>query len=181
MGQLQPGEQLHAPSKDKHGFDEREWNALIGIITALVGNVLISFALNLQRYAHIRLNRDKLRRQKSWASGQRATNSRYGTSVVQPAGDDRIDESTPLHPLSSNMEDEEEEQNKSYLKSPYWWAGILLMTIGEAGNFLAYVYFQWVRGLGANITADMASPPLRSSPLSESSHLYRTALLRHVF
>jgi len=26
----------------------------------------------------------------------------------------------------------------SYLKSPYWWFGIILMTIGEAGNFLAY-------------------------------------------
>ena len=27
---------------------------------------------------------------------------------------------------------------KSYLKSPYWWAGIVLMTLGECGNFLAY-------------------------------------------
>ena len=26
----------------------------------------------------------------------------------------------------------------SYLKSPYWWFGIILMTVGEAGNFLAY-------------------------------------------
>jgi len=29
-------------------------------------------------------------------------------------------------------------ERKSYLKSPYWWAGIILMVIGEAGNFLAY-------------------------------------------
>lgn len=27
---------------------------------------------------------------------------------------------------------------KSYLRSSYWWAGIILMTVGEAGNFLAY-------------------------------------------
>ncbi|GAM34936.1 hypothetical protein TCE0_015r02849 [Talaromyces pinophilus] len=26
----------------------------------------------------------------------------------------------------------------SYLHSPYWWAGIVLMTLGEMGNFLAY-------------------------------------------
>jgi drug/metabolite transporter (DMT)-like permease len=26
----------------------------------------------------------------------------------------------------------------NYLHSPYWWAGIILMTLGEMGNFLAY-------------------------------------------
>ena len=26
----------------------------------------------------------------------------------------------------------------SYLQSPYWWGGIVLMTVGEAGKFLAY-------------------------------------------
>ena len=35
------------------------WSSLIGIITAICGNVLISFALNTQRYAHIRLSRDR--------------------------------------------------------------------------------------------------------------------------
>ena len=30
-----------------------------------------------------------------------------------------------------------QEANKNYLKSPWWWAGIVLMTVGEAGNFLA--------------------------------------------
>jgi drug/metabolite transporter (DMT)-like permease len=29
-------------------------------------------------------------------------------------------------------------EEQSYLKSPYWWAGIMLMTVGETGNFLAY-------------------------------------------
>ena len=29
-------------------------------------------------------------------------------------------------------------RRKSYLWSPYWWVGIVLMTLGEAGNFLAY-------------------------------------------
>src|SRR5437870_1533321 len=37
----------------------QRWSSLIGIITAIVGNILISFALNLQRYAHIRINRER--------------------------------------------------------------------------------------------------------------------------
>ena len=48
-----------------HGLDKQQWNALIGIVTAIVGNVLISFALNIQRYAHIRLNREEKRWQSS--------------------------------------------------------------------------------------------------------------------
>nr|POE78532.1 putative magnesium transporter nipa6 [Quercus suber] len=35
------------------------WSSLIGIVTAIIGNVLISFALNTQRYAHMRLSRDR--------------------------------------------------------------------------------------------------------------------------
>lgn len=34
-----------------------DWSSIIGIVTAIIGNVLISFALNTQRYAHIRLER----------------------------------------------------------------------------------------------------------------------------
>ena len=53
-----------------------------------------------------------------------------------------------LHEEHTDAEDEveegdseeksEKEETKSYLKSPYWWAGIIMMTVGEAGNFLAY-------------------------------------------
>src|SRR5205085_7166 len=37
----------------------QRWSSFIGIITAIIGNILISFALNIQRYAHIRLNRER--------------------------------------------------------------------------------------------------------------------------
>ena len=55
------------------------------------------------------------------------------------------DETTPLNdgrrPSGSSIQpaeiEEEKERNKTYLRSPWWWAGIILMTIGEAGNFLA--------------------------------------------
>jgi drug/metabolite transporter (DMT)-like permease len=39
---------------------------------------------------------------------------------------------------SDSSGQDEAYKQKSYLKSPYWWAGIILMTVGEAGNFLAY-------------------------------------------
>jgi hypothetical protein len=38
----------------------------------------------------------------------------------------------------SQEKEDDEEKEKSYLKSPIWWLGITLMIIGEAGNFLAY-------------------------------------------
>ncbi|GAM90967.1 hypothetical protein ANO11243_090140 [Dothideomycetidae sp. 11243] len=35
------------------------WSSIIGIVVAICGNIIISFALNTQRYAHIRLSREK--------------------------------------------------------------------------------------------------------------------------
>jgi hypothetical protein len=152
------------------GYDE-SWNSLIGIITAIVGNVLISFALNMQRYAHIRLERE-------WQEKERQRKKRSASSLSisrlaeegskkrkfhsprrsedvngQPRDSVEANENDPLIPQSpersptrpslesGNSESSGEEQayeQKSYLKSPYWWAGIILMTVGEAGNFLAY-------------------------------------------
>jgi magnesium transporter len=152
-------------------LDDRSWNALIGVVTAIVGNILISFALNLQRYAHIRLQKEQRQRSKPWnrASGNAHKRPEYGAiSEVNGHGtrrDDRTNASPERQPLLNNASPqsrplrtdsglsrrtdsglsswpatsyEEEDEQKSYLKSPYWWAGIFLMTIGEAGNFLAY-------------------------------------------
>ncbi|KAK3897655.1 magnesium transporter NIPA-domain-containing protein [Staphylotrichum tortipilum] len=38
----------------------QNWSSLIGIITAICGNILIALALNVQRYAHLRLHRRKV-------------------------------------------------------------------------------------------------------------------------
>ncbi|KAK4250518.1 putative magnesium transporter NIPA7 [Corynascus novoguineensis] len=49
-------------SSDSDGNPEDElqnWSSLIGIVTAICGNVLIALALNLQRYAHTRLHRKR--------------------------------------------------------------------------------------------------------------------------
>ncbi|KAI7234955.1 DUF803-domain-containing protein [Hortaea werneckii] len=41
------------------GGGSNGWSSLIGVATAICGNILISFALNTQRYAHLRLSRDR--------------------------------------------------------------------------------------------------------------------------
>ncbi|KAF2847252.1 DUF803-domain-containing protein [Plenodomus tracheiphilus IPT5] len=136
------------------GYTEN-WSSLIGIITAIVGNVLISFALNMQRYAHIRLDREwqgkeRLRKKRSASSTSltqliSATNGKDGKPTRRSEDALESDPLLPRPPVErSNTNDttasgqEEAYKQQSYLKSPYWWLGIILMTIGEAGNFLAY-------------------------------------------
>lgn len=153
----------------------REWSSVIGIITAIIGNILISFALNIQRYAHIRLGQEQHAAAQGQSGGQHKLKQRsYGTQQQDKVAGDRVEAnlnpaslndeggdvserdgrtnardeympSTSIHSRSSShstVEQSEkqphEEHRKSYLKSPYWWAGIILMIIGEAGNFLAY-------------------------------------------
>ena len=158
------------------GSKLREWSSLIGIITAITGNILISFALNIQRYAHIRLSRERQDRTKSWNSnkGRKNAESKYGTQQEYIAEERaHLNLEAPTHEeeddahqsryhrgneddetafsrksqspqgsfessIKQNEQDDSVTQNTNYLRSPYWWAGILLMTTGEAGNFLAY-------------------------------------------
>ena len=147
------------------------WSSIIGIVTAIIGNVLISFALNTQRYAHIRLARERegIEDDEAKSRQQRKGNShgsRQGEIAEQraqknlksravPDGDSArpASETDPLIPslnsrassfsadsgstVRSNRKPDSGPE-KSYLRSPYWWLGISLMTVGEAGNFLAY-------------------------------------------
>ncbi|KAL9607499.1 MAG: hypothetical protein Q9167_007592, partial [Letrouitia subvulpina] len=140
-----------------------EWSSFIGIATAIIGNILISFALNIQRYAHIRLSQEKEAQEQSGRHQHRS----YGTEQSDIAEeraklnleaapiDDQIsdgnlqDGSSPRResfhsesPSESTIKPFKEHgdhaSKRTYLSSPYWWAGIILMIIGEAGNFLAY-------------------------------------------
>ena len=115
----------------KHDQDSaiQRWSSLIGIITAIVGNVLISFALNIQRYAHIRLDREG-KKQESW-NGKHQDEEQNG-------GLDRTRDLLPDHISESGSDSADAASQKTYLQSPYWWAGLCLMVLGEAGNFLAY-------------------------------------------
>lgn len=149
----------------------REWSSFIGIITAIVGNLLISFALNTQRYAHVLLDREYSQTRKSAANGHSSSRNGhgYGSNRQEDVAEDRlrrnleisgyqkiVDEEAgdPTHrrssghlepPSESRKQDygqekgfDDESGRPSYLKSPYWWLGLVLMIIGEAGNFLAY-------------------------------------------
>ncbi|EFR00639.1 non-imprinted in Prader-Willi/Angelman syndrome region protein 1 [Nannizzia gypsea CBS 118893] len=175
-----------------------EWSSTIGIVTAIVGNVLISVALNIQRYAHVRIEREYegniLRLRAEWKRSSSSphrpdgpTNGyKYGTADRETArnqedvgtsrytDDPEEDERRPRKVYTNgnghahaqgreNQASEDEETDdplqssflsdrtatsfeksiagvdrKSYLRSSYWWFGIILMTVGEAGNFLAY-------------------------------------------
>jgi magnesium transporter len=157
------------------GSQLRQWSSLIGIVTAIVGNILISFALNIQRYAHIRIEQETHARRpipngNSKGSPKNARN--YGTTAQENIAEERArlnaeapgpgrkpngkhthiedGEDDERRPLKTSFEsddtladhgkdgDGDDEYRKSYLKSPYWWLGISLMTVGEVGNFLAY-------------------------------------------
>ncbi|KAK4993224.1 hypothetical protein LTR66_006053 [Elasticomyces elasticus] len=150
------------------------WSSIIGIVTAIIGNILISFALNTQRYAHLRLNRESEEQFEQQESSKRKAKKGENNGTQQATiaeerakknleaprnrpkyelnGAREASEEDPLIPSLSRKHSEsssastvragEKRQDapkeKSYLRSPYWWAGISLMTVGEAGNFLAY-------------------------------------------
>jgi hypothetical protein len=117
----------------------------------------------MQRYAHIRLERewqvkekDRKRRNNSWRVEQAKTaedRTNAGRTYHPPRHTGHVEDvATENDPLISSdsvrrptLEITENGRGleaalkqKSYLRSPYWWAGIILMTTGEAGNFLAY-------------------------------------------
>jgi len=146
------------------GSQLREWSSFIGIVTAIVGNLLISFALNTQRYAHIRIDREHKESRRSGSGPTPKSNpaTGYGATQQEEIAEERSrinlgrpsSNGTPsdgalehsLQPAfeprkSRNAYEKDEDDNhgrESYLKSPYWWLGFILMIIGEAGNFLAY-------------------------------------------
>lgn len=152
------GSDGHDDDADK---DLQNWSSLIGIVTAIVGNVLIALALNVQRYAHIRLHRERNRvRRQAKEALRHAQNGSYGTLDVNSEarhngarahgrhhdddGDgDYARESDHLtqsfhSQASSGSDTSGDDTNSTYLQSPYWWLGQILITVGELGNFLAY-------------------------------------------
>lgn len=130
------------------------WSSLIGIVTAIVGNVLIALALNVQRYAHTRLNKERVRvRQRARAALKRSQSSVIGQSAPYGAigghahaaqtnghADDQSDLLAASYQsgASTRVDGDGAEVASTYLKSPYWWLGQILITLGEMGNFLAY-------------------------------------------
>lgn len=115
-----------------------------------MGNILISFALNVQRYAHIKLHQARAERKEKFKNTGHRPQNGYGTTdrndnVERDSRHENGEEDDPLQrsyhsadSQSTASSDKDHNDDSSYLRSPYWWGGIVLMTIGEAGNFLAY-------------------------------------------
>ncbi|KAF8443481.1 magnesium transporter NIPA-domain-containing protein [Terfezia claveryi] len=145
--------------------EAKRWSSFIGIIVAISGNVLISLALNVQKYAHIRLRREKTQRERllkrrrkeqEWkrvlagvgSAGQPGRGR--GNMVDEEMENDRIGQlGGDVTPEDEDWENTSEHSNlvggrnsengdQMYLHSPWWWLGLVLMTVGECGNFLAY-------------------------------------------
>ncbi|CAG8388770.1 unnamed protein product [Penicillium salamii] len=143
---------IHTPDGNNED-DMHQWSSLIGIITALCGNVLISLALNIQRYAHIRIARefeqDKSRVAENGNNSAESLRRGRSPGQYQDSEDEfepyRDDDHEGRNSTSSSRGSaysfegkEGTDGRKSYLKSPYWWVGIILMVVGEMGNFMAY-------------------------------------------
>ncbi|WFD35537.1 hypothetical protein MCUN1_002393 [Malassezia cuniculi] len=106
----------------------------VGIAITVVGNTLISLALNLQKLAHIRAQGDR------------------GAGAESRAAPDERDALLQTR----------DEGRRSYLHSRIWWAGIALMGLGECGNFLSYGFApaSLVAPLGAvSLLANVAIAP----------------------
>lgn len=132
----------------------QRWSSLIGIVTAIIGNILISFALNIQRYAHIKLDKEWSQRREKARNAANASHVGYSTTRELGSNGNHAaaqnehhddDQDNPLeqsfHSTDSQLFSHSykgEKNDSNYLRSPYWWGGIVLMTLGEAGNFLAY-------------------------------------------
>ncbi|KAH6969090.1 magnesium transporter NIPA-domain-containing protein [Fusarium avenaceum] len=167
LAQTSSNSSSHHDDPGKPGDKLQEWSSLIGIVTAIVGNVLIALALNVQRYAHIRLHKQRNRnRRRAKEALKHSHLGDHGGSYGTIGGDGNgpvchnghetvineengIDESRETDPLNGSLHSEPSERNgskqdaddetsSSYLKSPYWWLGQVLITLGEMGNFLAY-------------------------------------------
>lgn len=147
--------------------EAKRWSSFIGIIVAISGNVLISLALNVQKYAHIRLRREKaqrkrvLRRRRKEQAWKRALAGIGGAGPPGPGGalrsrpimmnggigddgmgqldgGDETPEDEDMNEHSGLVDGGGERDDHMYLHSPWWWLGLVLMTVGECGNFLAY-------------------------------------------
>ena len=147
------------------------WSSIIGIVTAIIGNVLISFALNTQRYAHVRLEQEYNEKRGTLSPDREHSRAgkNYGTTAQESIAEERSDlnaeapgpgqavnrslgngsdsDGSPrqMHDsfesgdtLRAEKQDDDDDGRKSYLKSKIWWLGIIMMTVGETGNFLAY-------------------------------------------
>lgn len=133
-------------------------SSLIGVAISLIGNILISLALNCQKLAHVRLEREgndgggeqQALGQENGSSENQAllhpsTSSQnspnYGTSQGGPDHGKKTNGASQTH-NEEGQGPQNESMSTTFLKSKLWWVGISLMTLGEFGNFLCRCLFE---------------------------------------
>ncbi|KAG0057565.1 hypothetical protein BGZ83_008147 [Gryganskiella cystojenkinii] len=199
------------PIDDFPDFPDINVHSYIGVIIAIAGNILISVALNIQKYAHNQLQPSNSptdpkhghpstfpysveeegvlinnSNSNSSSNNYNNTDSHYNsrqTGRGRPAipiasryNHDRSEDSqsfpssrsssrSSIHSHHSDHNSDTSEQSETlavpnphgrtddrgsensgsdtdYLRSKAWWIGMILMILGECGNFLAYGYAQ---------------------------------------
>ncbi|UZJ53122.1 hypothetical protein CBS101457_002442 [Exobasidium rhododendri] len=132
-------------------------SSLIGVAISLVGNILISLALNCQKLAHVRLEQqgkdvEQVKPQTSHDEESRTllnrsdttgSSRKYGSDVTQSPPHTKQtaknnNSGGSQHVGSEDEEGHQEGMSTTFLRSRLWWLGISLMTLGEFGNFLSY-------------------------------------------
>jgi hypothetical protein len=132
-------------------------SSLIGVAISLAGNVLISLALNCQKLAHVRLEKEgqegdyeeqsvggndeesqrllgEPNSSQSAGQGDYGSGRRESTSSQRTLKTNGTDGSPGA--ATESQEVENDSMSTTFLRSRLWWLGICLMTLGELGNFL---------------------------------------------
>ncbi|KAJ3374094.1 hypothetical protein GGF31_008310 [Allomyces arbusculus] len=107
--------------------------ATIGVAMAVVGNLAISAALNIQKYAHLRgrLVQAPHSPVSAHAPLLATASPRLRRALVDlERGGWDLDRGPPPPADGAVIAD--------YTSQPLWWAGVVLMLLGETGNFMAY-------------------------------------------
>ncbi|CDH60614.1 duf803 domain membrane protein [Lichtheimia corymbifera JMRC:FSU:9682] len=121
-------------------------DTLIGVFLAICGNILISFALNIQKLAHNQLSEQAckgLHGRPPLPAATTQTITSTPSCIGSPTPPDSPQPGLKYTDgYSKSQQDPEclaqEEYDTNYLRSKIWWLGIALMVVGEIGNFMAY-------------------------------------------
>ncbi|KAM0747863.1 DUF803-domain-containing protein [Meredithblackwellia eburnea MCA 4105] len=139
--------------------DKSNHSTLIGVGICIAGNISISLALNLQKLAHTRLAKEAAAESRRSSSTERSpllssprqrpilTSSVSDPQIVThpddiliaiPSPDSGAAAKSSSPRARSSSSTRRPRSDKVYLRSRLWWAGLMLLNLGELGNFTAY-------------------------------------------
>ena len=145
--------------------------SIIGVIVAILGNIGIAVALNMQKRAHnsLKLKMEMVEERRRRRTGAESGVNEHSTDTLIQGlslgggGEEVVlsmteeEEDSPLllsdedhatlPSTSPHLGDDQRDKyisgngndtQASYLSSKLWWLGLLVMILGELGNFIAY-------------------------------------------